>query len=128
LHNICYALRIKLNRLVDYDFAASFPFELEDIGEMHLRCKIYRDKSSALEALLAKARVHDENGSRSKWHYDGSEERETASQHFRKACEVAQTIYGTGSERLAEVEKETAEHFESRHSEHGRPEYSKWNP
>jgi hypothetical protein len=72
--------------------------------------------------------VLDDKGKRSKWHYGGGLEREMASALYRKACDVAQTVYGTGSDRLAEVEKEAAEHLESRHSETGRPEYSKWNP
>jgi hypothetical protein len=53
LHSICYALHITLEKYVDYDFTSSFPFELDDIKEVHLRCKIYRDDSRALDAMLS---------------------------------------------------------------------------
>ena len=80
-----------------------------------MSCKLKRDTSQALMQLLEDARSTDMDGRRSKWYYSGADDRETSTLIFRKAIEVATTVFGTNSETLAETEKEIAEHLESRH-------------
>jgi len=128
LISLCSAIKVKLTHYTGYNYNHNYPFVLEDIQEVFIRCKMPKPSSYALNRVFDSARTFDDMGKRSRWYYSGSEERSNATNLLLKAQEVALEIYGSGSEQVAEANKILAENYESRHVEKGRPEYSKWNP
>jgi len=71
---------------------------------------------SSLNMILDCARMKDNEGKRTHWYMIGGDERVEATELFRMAINMCETIYG-GQQNIhyANALKEMAEHLESRH-------------
>ena len=64
---------------------------------------------SSLNIVLEAARLKDSQGKRSQWHMIGGEERVEATELYRMASNICETIYSKNSLQFAKVQKEFAE-------------------
>jgi hypothetical protein len=88
----------------------------------------FTDMELLVFANLLRAEETDAKGMRSQWHLPGGQERVQASEMFRTLMtKCRENPHLIGEDVQALVYRKAGAHFESRHTEAGRPENSRWN-
>jgi len=127
VHSIADKCGFKLEKFKGIDFEAELPFHVRDIASVHPTVKYQEATSTEVVELLQRANELDFKGKRSLWYLVGGPERAQATELFREALRLCDYVYGPTHMLTAKVFLEAAEQLESRHSENGRPENSRWN-
>lgn len=127
VHSIADKCGFKLDKHKGVDFEAELPFHVRDIASVYPTVKYEEATSTEVVETLQRAQELDAKGRRSMWYLDGGPERAQATELLREALRLCEYVYGSVHMQTAAVFMEAAEQLESRHTEKGRPENSRWN-